>query len=68
MRQMILQNSFGDRANLKSSLNGKEAGRGAHSDTAPIANGPERGVYAASSFGSPQANRFVDAQSDTEAA
>jgi hypothetical protein len=34
----------------------------------PIANGPERGVYAASSFGSLQANRFVYARSDTEAA
>ena len=29
---------------------------------------PERGVYAASSFGSPQANRFVCVRSDTEAA
>jgi hypothetical protein len=33
-----------------------------------IENRPERGVYAASSFGSPQANRFIYARSDTEAA
>ena len=43
-------------------------GSGLAHDTAPIANGPERGVHAASSFGSPPANRFVDAHSDTEAA
>jgi hypothetical protein len=34
----------------------------------PIANRPERGVYGASSFGSPQVNRFVSARSDAEAA
>ena len=34
----------------------------------PIANGPGRGVYAASRFGSPQANRFVCVRSDIEAA
>jgi hypothetical protein len=34
----------------------------------PIANRPERGIYGASSFGSPQVNRFVSARSDAEAA
>lgn len=34
----------------------------------PMANRRERGVHAASSFTSPQANRFVYAGSDTEAA
>jgi len=33
-----------------------------------IANVPERGVYAASSFGTPQGKRFVYARSGTEAA
>ena len=34
----------------------------------PIANRPGRGVYAASLFASPQANRFVHAGSDLDAA
>jgi hypothetical protein len=34
----------------------------------PIGDRPERGVYAASSFGSPLANRFVSVRSDAEAA
>jgi len=33
--------------------------RWAHLPLPPIANWPERGVYAASSFGSPQVNHFV---------
>ncbi|MGD0615012.1 MAG: hypothetical protein ABSA69_06170 [Verrucomicrobiota bacterium] len=33
-----------------------------------IAHGPERGIYAASSFGRLQVNRFVSVRSDTEAA
>ena len=42
--------------------------KGASEDTPPVASRSERGVYAASSFGSPKANRFVHTRSRAEAA
>lgn len=42
--------------------------RQSHPGPAPVANRPERGVYALQPFESPQANRFVSTRPDSEAA